>query len=104
MPLNQIPFPLPERNYKLGASKLCQQQPKAEYDSSSQAISKKVNEQVPFIKSLKDLRFWLNVMHVSILRLRAEMFISVFGDWLLATFPDELNKSILDEFINIFSA
>ena len=103
MPLNQIPFPLPERNYKLGVCKLCHQQPKVQYGSSSQAISKLVNEEMPFIKSLKDLRFWLNVMHVSILRLRAEMFISVFGDWLLATFPDKMNKSILDEFINMFS-
>ena len=104
MPRMYLPFTLPQGKYHIGVYREC-------FDicqNNSNNADTEVNRESPtpagslsIFYSLKDLRFWLNVAHFSVLRLRQEMFLSTLGDWLEASFS-QYTSSQLNTYINVF--
>ena len=109
MPRTHIPYPLPDEGYSLGVLSIkCKEDhsKKLTLITSMSSVTPKGNLKMrndtqPLSASLKDYRFWLNVMHLSILRLRVEMFICNLADWLQSSFPQH-SESDISMYINIF--
>lgn len=102
MPRMFIPFPLPRRNFPLGA---CSKH-KRHYDeitdvkSTSSKTSKGAK---PLKASLRDIKFWLNALHMALLQLRIDFFVCTLDDWLLSTFPN-LSNSDISGYIGLYGS
>ena len=107
MPRLHIPYPMPREGFNLGLFRRTKpselKEPKCLQTAleDSLVINEENDETRSFLQSVKNYRFWLNAMHISVLRLRLEMFICTLGDWLRATFPGSTENDI-SQYINVF--
>ena len=96
MPRMFIPHPLPEDDFKLGVFS----RERWKTTRSNQQSSETRIGSPPLITSLKKLHFWLNIMHLGILQLRFDFFVSTLEEFLENYF--HASSTDVSIFINVF--